>query len=127
LCESQYYAKDVPNSCDGFCAGEVFDNGVERYCRSNTTYYVGVILDDYVKTGVQIHIAFAMELINNKTDGWFDVEAAQVTLKMTLNFTHCDESQVISVFEDQVAWAAEFNNGQMIDGIIGAEVIYYDF
>jgi hypothetical protein len=124
-CESQYYAGDVPNSCDAFCIdGEVhLDDFNVRYCRHAITFYIGGMLD-LVDTDRLIHHAqFAVELINNKSDGWMDQNTAQVSLVMMLNNTACNKSMAISALEYQKAWAAANNNEKMISGIIGTEVI----
>ncbi len=59
----------------------------------------------------------AVELINNKTDGWFD-ELQQVTFFLQVNNSGCDASIAYNAVLDQNKWAKS-GNKKGIDGIIG--------
>lgn len=122
-CDEQYYAKDVPASCDAHCDGDVFVDATGRHCRPDTTYFVGVLTDGADSARLLAsHLNFAVHVINNKTDGWLDGETAQVSLQVLLNDTACNRSLVAPALIFQKNWAAARNAGQMLDGVIGAEV-----
>jgi hypothetical protein len=122
-CDLNYYANEVLDSCDSYCHGEVFVDTVgERYCRARTTYFIGGLLDLTHHHGLVNHARLAVDLINNKSDGWLDEETAQVSLELLLNDTACNHSTVKAVLDYQKAWAAGSNGGNMLDGVIGSEV-----
>ncbi len=80
VCDPQYYGKDNPLSCDSFCEGVIgYDPSGNDFCKRNTKYYVGGVVNteevDYRELEAMVQLA--VQLINNKTDGWFD-ETPQV-------------------------------------------------
>jgi hypothetical protein len=108
-CDEGYYGLKNPQSCDTYCFGEIF-NGV---CRNNRTYYVGAQLDYDVEhfRELSAHLRLAVELVNNKTDGWFDDNTKQVTLKIRLNNSACDAETALAMLHDQQQWAYNTTKG----------------
>eukprot|EP00604_Paraphysomonas_vestita_P000492 CAMPEP_0174826116 /NCGR_PEP_ID=MMETSP1107-20130205/43522_1 /TAXON_ID=36770 /ORGANISM="Paraphysomonas vestita, Strain GFlagA" /LENGTH=370 /DNA_ID=CAMNT_0016058575 /DNA_START=804 /DNA_END=1913 /DNA_ORIENTATION=- len=62
----------------------------------------------------------AVELINNKNDGWFDNNTAQIHFIMQLNNSGCDSEQAVVCLDYQNDWAIQKHNAPL-DGLIGAE------
>ena len=75
ICDTQYYGKVNPQSCDTYCDGVIgYDAEDSDFCMLNTTYYIGGMVN-YATTAyfeVEAMINLAINLVNNKTDGWFD-------------------------------------------------------
>jgi hypothetical protein len=56
------------------------------------------------------HLRLAVELVNNKTDGWFD-NLQQVTLVVRINDSACDADIALEMLDDQRKWALNVSNG----------------
>lgn len=75
-CDPNYYGGENPASCDTYCDGLIESN----VCKEDKVLYIGGMVayqyaegDEYRST-----MKLAVDLINNKTDGWFDDSTAQV-------------------------------------------------
>ena len=88
-------------------------------CLIPHTYYVGVqIAFDYADMKeVSSMIQLTIELINNKTDGFFDEETAHVYLRPLLNESGCTSSTATGMLIRQQSWAN--SHGHALDGVIG--------
>jgi hypothetical protein len=83
-CDPSYYGLTDPSSCDTYCNGEV----VGGACRGNVVLYIGGMVAYQYAEGPEYaaNMRLAVELINNKTDGWFDNNTAQVVLRILFLF-----------------------------------------
>lgn len=117
ICDYGYYGFENVNSCDTYCVG-TFDPETGG-CAKFTTYYVGVILDYQFPEFSEYlaHIALAAEMINNKTDGWFD-DILNVHLILNASDSACDSGVASEASKKLNHWANVVNNNPM-DGMIG--------
>lgn len=78
VCDPGYYGAINYLSCDTSCDGEI----VNGKCRANTILYIGGMVAYQYAEGpeYQANMRLAVELINNKNDGWFDNNTAQVLI-----------------------------------------------
>jgi hypothetical protein len=81
VCDPRYYGLHDLNSCDTFCHGEIsYDSDNNEFCKNITHVNFGGVLlgfDDEERELLSMML-LAVELINNKADGWFDEYAQQV-------------------------------------------------
>lgn len=117
-CDYGYYGYENINSCDTYCVG-TFDP-VTGGCAKFTTYYVGVILDYQFPEYSEYlaHVVLAAEMINNKTDGWFD-DILNVHLVLNANDTACDYTIAGKASQNLNNWAMSVNKDNALDGMIG--------
>lgn len=117
-CDYGYYGFENINSCDTYCVG-TFDPETGG-CAKFTTYYVGVILDYQFPEHSEYlaHISLATEMVNNKTDGWFD-DILNVHLILNTSDTACDYTIAGEASEKLNLWAKSVNNNNALDGMIG--------
>jgi hypothetical protein len=82
ICDDQYYGKINVKSCDTYCEGErAYDSGRKvHFCKSATTFQIGAvtIADAAEESEYRALLRLAVDLINNKTDGFLDNTTAQV-------------------------------------------------
>lgn len=83
-------------------------------------YYVGALMFDTSYYGDEYNaiLRLAVELINNKTDGWLDEETKNVNLVMAVNYTFFGGETAQDLVEWQIDWADEY--GEELVGLIGA-------
>jgi hypothetical protein len=115
VCDPGYYGS---GSCELYCDGDI----VANTCRPNTILYIGgmVAYDNDEAEEYKANMRLAVELINNKTDGWFDDSTSQIYLIMQLNNSGCDSTQAMMCLDYQNDWSIE-HQGVTLDGLIGAE------
>ena len=89
-CRGLYYGP----TCDSLCNGEVID----RECFDLRTVYVGGLLIEETFTEYTDIMKLTVDLINNKTDGFFD-ETSRVHFEFMLNFTFCDTDTARAMLE----------------------------
>ena len=138
ICDAGYYGQINPLSCDTSCDGDI----VGGKCRVNTVLYIGGMVAYQYAEGpeYQANMRLAVELINNKQDGWFDNSTLQVFLLylflssskfqlfflyqvhfvMQLNNSGCDSDQAVVCLDYQNDWAKN-QHDTTLDGLIGAE------
>ncbi len=80
VCEPGYYGSINTMSCDTYCDGDIINGN----CRTNTILYIGGMVAYQYAEGdeYQANMRLAVNLINNKTDGWFDDLTSQVTFQL---------------------------------------------
>jgi hypothetical protein len=117
-CDYGYYGFNNLLSCDTYCVG-TFDSETGA-CAKFTTFYVGIILDyqfpeylEYVS-----HVRLAAEMINNKSDGWFD-DIVNVNLILNMSDSGCDYEIAHDAAMKLNQWAMKMNNNNALDGMIG--------
>lgn len=118
-CEDHYYGSVDTKSCDTMCFGEI----VAGVCRSDHTYFVGVLLDFSSSEFVELeaHLRLAVNLVNNKTDGFLDDKLQQITIKLRVNDSACNADTSRLMLLDQEHWVYNATNGtQELDGVVGA-------
>jgi hypothetical protein len=117
-CDYGYYGFENPDSCDTYCTGTFHsDTGA---CTRSTTYYIGM-LTDYQFPEYKEYIAhsnLAVELINNKTDGWFDDVTADITLVINVNNSKCTTEGGYAAAVGLNDWALE-KSEHTLAGMIG--------
>ena len=76
VCDEGYYGDANPASCDTLCDGQIVNN----VCRLDMTLHIGGMVAYQYAEGDEYRssMLLAVQLINNKTDGWFDNTTAQV-------------------------------------------------
>eukprot|EP00602_Paraphysomonas_sp_CaronLab_P005348 CAMPEP_0185017998 /NCGR_PEP_ID=MMETSP1103-20130426/842_1 /TAXON_ID=36769 /ORGANISM="Paraphysomonas bandaiensis, Strain Caron Lab Isolate" /LENGTH=1593 /DNA_ID=CAMNT_0027547641 /DNA_START=63 /DNA_END=4844 /DNA_ORIENTATION=- len=118
ICDNNYYGAANPSSCDTYCDGQIVDGA----CRSSMVYYIGgMVAYQYSEASeYKSSMRLAVDLINNKTDGWFDNDTAQVTLVLQLNNSACSANTAYLALQNQNQWAQGIT-GRNLDGLIGAE------
>ena len=114
VCDPGFYGL----GCEDFCDGEIVDNK----CRANTVLYIGgMVAYQYSEAEeYKANMRLAVELINNKTDGWFDNSTSQIHFIMQLNNSGCDGPQAVQCLDSQNDWSFH-HQGAPLDGLIGAE------
>lgn len=117
VCDPNYYGKEDLNSCDAYCSGEMKSGA----CLEMQHYYIGGLIPyDIPVSGEFIAMMnLAVELINNKTDGWYDNEVKQVTFHLQVNDSGCDAAIAYNAVLDQTSWSKSVNEGKSLDGFIG--------
>jgi hypothetical protein len=115
VCDPGYYGS---GSCENYCDGDI----VANTCRANTILYIGgMVAYQYAEAEeYKANMRLAVELINNKTDGWFDNSTSQVHFIMQLNNSGCDSTQAVICLDSQNDWSYQ-HQGVPLDGLIGAE------
>lgn len=115
ICDEGYYGI---GTCDLYCDGEIVDDK----CRENTILYIGgMVAYQYAEAEeYKANMKLAVELINNKQDGWFDNTTSQIYFIMQLNNSGCDSTQAVICLDYQNDWSIE-QHGLPLDGLIGAE------
>jgi hypothetical protein len=96
ICDPGYYGLATKNSCDAYCNGTLAED-VERqeyFCKVNTTFYVGGVVSssDPASSEIAAMMRLAVELVNNKSDGFFDDLAPQVFFNLTEDTWECSYS-----------------------------------
>jgi hypothetical protein len=95
VCDSPYYGKTNTKSCDAYCDGvRAFDP--ERkivFCKVDTVFNIGAVtISGYVEeVEHRALLRLAADLINNKTDGFFDENTTQVLLQIAEDSWECDQ------------------------------------
>jgi hypothetical protein len=81
-CDANYYGGVNPASCDTFCNGIIEEN----ICREDKVLYIGGMVAYQYAEGSEYRSSMnlALELINNKTDGWFDDSTPQVARELLM-------------------------------------------
>jgi hypothetical protein len=103
VCDTQYYGKLNPRSCDAFCDGErAYDT--ERkifFCKNMTTFHVGAvtIADAAEEPEYRSVLRLAVDLVNNKTDGYFDNTTAQVYFEVAEDRWECSSEKGYAYLE----------------------------
>jgi hypothetical protein len=117
-CDYGYYGFTNLLSCDTYCVG-TFDPETGA-CAKFTTYYVGVIVDYQFPEYLEYlsHIRLAAEMINNKSDGWFD-EVVNVHLILNVSDSGCDYEIAQQAAYKLNNWAKDRNSNDALDGMIG--------
>lgn len=115
ICDAGYSGSET---CDLYCDGEI----VANQCRANKILYIGgMVAYQYAEAEeYKANMRLAVDLINNKTDGWFDNATAQVHFILQLNNSGCDSAQAVMCLDDQNDWSLH-HQGVVLDGLIGAE------
>lgn len=115
VCDPGYYGS---GSCESYCDGDIVGNK----CLADTILYIGgMVAYQYAEAEeYKANMRLAVELINNKTDGWFDDSTSQVHFIMQLNNSACDSTQAVLCLDSQNDWSYR-HQGVPLDGLIGAE------
>ena len=76
-CDSGYYGAIDPLSCDTFCFGDL----VNDVCKEIQVLYIGgMVAFQYAEADeYSASMRLAVDMINNKTDGWYDQSVPQVS------------------------------------------------
>lgn len=116
ICDANYYGKQDPNSCDAYCSGEM-NSGV---CLEKQHFYIGGLVpyDIPVSKEFIAMMNLAVEMINNKSDGWYD-NVKQVTFDLQVNDSGCDAAIAYNAVLDQTSWSKLMNDGKNLHGVIG--------
>jgi hypothetical protein len=117
-CNANYYNSGNVYFCDAFCAGEVTEDA--NACLQTRQFYIGGLADfqDLQAQEYMAHMRYAVELINNKSDGWFD-DTPQVYLHLMINNTACDGDGAVEALSYQEEWATSHEGCTALDGLIG--------
>ena len=120
ICDENYYGSMLGLPCDTFCDGEIKeDTGV---CHSNRKFYIGGLVDfeSIDKDETIATMNFAVDLINNYTDDWFDT-TRQVTLVLNIADSMCSRTGGDAAARWLNDWAISTSEGgTTLDGYIGA-------
>lgn len=118
VCDPDYYGSVTGLPCDTFCDGEIQEESGQ--CHSNRMFYIGGLVDfsSIDKEETISTMKFAVQLINNHTDNWFD-ETRQVTLVLNVSDSKCSEDGGEAAARQLNNWAISAT-GNTIDGFIGA-------
>jgi hypothetical protein len=120
ICETQYYGSNTGLPCDTYCEGEISDD--TGLCHSNKVFYIGGLVD-YASIDKEEFIStmqFAVNLINNYTDGWFD-STRQVSLVLQIADSQCSREGGESAARLLNDWAINTSTaGATLDGLVGA-------
>ena len=123
ICDTGYYGGENKASCDTYCYGEVvLVSSSNSFCKNVTTYYIGgvVTTGESATSEIISVMTLAVELINNKTDGWMDAETAQVLF--TINITSVEDTREAGyrAAEQLIKWVYNEYPDSHLHGIIGA-------
>jgi hypothetical protein len=103
ICDDQYYGKVNVESCDTYCDGErAYDPGRKvHFCKSKTTFHIGAvtIADKAQEPEYRAVLRLAVDLINNKTDGYFDNTTAQVNFEVVEDRWECSSEKGYAYLE----------------------------
>jgi ABC-type branched-subunit amino acid transport system substrate-binding protein len=106
--------------CDTLCLGEIdLETGS---CHADRLFYIGGLVDysSFDKDEIISTMEFAVQLINNHSDGWFD-ETRQVTLILEVADSMCSVAGGRAAAMELNHWAVNTSAGSTtLDGIIGA-------
>jgi hypothetical protein len=94
VCEPGYYGKTNVKSCDTLCDGTLAKDAARGvfFCKYNATFQIGgVVTTDYDERETAAILRLAVELVNNKSDGFFDDLAPQVFFELTEDQWECTE------------------------------------
>ena len=82
-------------------------------------YYIGMIAYDpsYNASEYSSMFRLAVDMVNNKTDGWLDDEARDVNLTVCTNYTFVGGARAQEIVYYQIDWAE--SQGQPLSGLIG--------
>ena len=118
VCDYGYYGYNNVYSCDTYCIG-TFDP-ITGGCAKFTTYYVGALVDYQIPESTEYiaHIKLATEMVNNKTDGWFD-DILNVHLILNVSNGGCDATIAQQSAKVLNNWAISISN-HALDGMIGS-------
>jgi hypothetical protein len=103
ICDDQYYGKINVESCDTYCDGKrAYDPERKvHFCKSATTFHIGV-----VTIGGRVQelehralLRLAVDLINNKTDGYVDNTTAQVFFEVAEDQWECSSEKAYAYLE----------------------------
>ena len=116
ICNAGYYGDSVSSSCSHYCDGVLNEN---KQCIRNQLYFIGAILDYSLPRTTEVisSLNLAVNLINNKTDSWFDDSAAQVKFKLIVNNSYCNPKMSHNITAYQIDWAVK--EGSELSAIIG--------
>lgn len=120
VCDPQYYRSSSGLPCDTYCDGEL--SLTSGMCHSNRVFYVGGLVDfaSSDKDEIISTMEFAVSLINNHSDGWFD-DTRQVTLVLKVADSACSASGGEIAARLLNDWALESSEGvHTVDGLVGA-------
>jgi hypothetical protein len=119
-CYPGYY--DISGKCDAFCPGEIASDGQEKsFCKELKQIYIGALLPVGFNENLEVlsMVRLAVELVNNKTDGWFDNSTKQVEFILNVSQFTCSEDNGYKNAEALSNWAK--SRGQpTLSGMIGA-------
>jgi hypothetical protein len=103
MCDDQYYGKLNFESCDTYCDGErAYDPGRRvHFCKNATTFHIGAvtIADAAEEPEYRSVLRLAADLINNKTDGYFDNTTAQVFFEVAEDRWECSSEKGYAFLE----------------------------
>jgi hypothetical protein len=103
ICDGQYYGKINVESCDTYCSGERAYDAERRvyFCKNATTFHIGAvtIADALEETEYRALLRLAVDLINNKTDGYFDNTTAQVFFEVAEDRWECSSEKGYAFLE----------------------------
>jgi hypothetical protein len=103
VCDDHYYGKINPDSCDTYCDGErAYDIQRElHFCKSASTFNIGAvtIADSSEESEYRAVLRLAVDLINNKTDGYFDNTTAQVYFEVAEDRWECSSEKGYAYLE----------------------------
>ncbi len=91
---------------------------------SNSSFHIGVLIskilfpDIYYAEFTSV-IRLAVQLVNNKSDGWFDEELSGMNLVYRVDDPQCDFDVAQEAAKNQSEWAMQL--GAPLDGILGAD------
>jgi hypothetical protein len=95
VCQPGYYGKTNVKSCDAVCEGILAEDAARgvTFCKMNATFQIGGIVTagNYDIMEVAAMIRLAVELVNNKADGFFDDLAPQVFFELTEDEWACSD------------------------------------
>jgi hypothetical protein len=120
ICYAGYF--DVNGKCDTFCPGEIANNGQEEsFCKELKRLYIGVLapLGFNETEEVVSMVRLAVEMVNNKTDGWFDNSTKQVEFVINVTQFTCSEDNGFNSAEALSQWAKS-KGEPTLSGMIGA-------
>jgi hypothetical protein len=116
MCDASYYKENI--ACDSFCDGQIVANGS---CHANRLYYIGGLIDStsLIWEERAAVMKLAMELINDKHDGWFDSDVPQVNLILQVDYSDCDSELSREKLVLLNEWSTN-SSGKSLDGLVGA-------
>lgn len=117
ICEEGYYGAINTLSCDTYCEGSIDEYGK---CLKNKIYYIGGVFAYQFAEAKEYaaNLRLAAELINNKTDGWFD-DTKQIEFVVRVNDSACDYDTARIAATWLNDWAVA--RGGRLEGIIGGD------
>jgi hypothetical protein len=125
VCQPGYYGKTNVKSCDAVCEGILAEDAARgvTFCKLNATFQIGgvVNLNGYDSMELAAMMRLAVELVNNKADGFFDDLAPQVFFNLTEDEWVCSEEGGAEGIErlDKRVQAAANATSTVLSAIIG--------